>query len=145
MPVGPYSLWPESDVEVAVERLHVDRHVVRRLRAVDQHRRRRARAPCATIVATGLTVPSAFDTCADRHDPRARRQQPLELVEIELAAIVDRHHAQRARRVCSQTHLPRHDVRVVLHRRDEHLVAGLQRRAAEALRHQVDALGRALA
>ena len=62
------------DVEVAVERLHVDRHVIRRLRAVDQHRRRRARARCATISATGLIVPSAFDMCVDRDELRPRRR-----------------------------------------------------------------------
>ena len=47
MPVGPNILWPENDVEVAVERLHVDGQVRHRLRAVHQHRRaggvRRAR------------------------------------------------------------------------------------------------------
>ena len=26
MPVGPYNLWPVEHVEIAVERLHVDRH-----------------------------------------------------------------------------------------------------------------------
>ena len=45
MPVGPNILWPGERVEVAVERLHVDRHVRHRLRAVDQHRDAAARAP----------------------------------------------------------------------------------------------------
>ena len=38
MPVGPYTLWPENDVEVAIERLHVHLHVRHGLRAIDQHR-----------------------------------------------------------------------------------------------------------
>ena len=37
--------------------------------------------------------------------------------------------------------LPRHDVRVVLHRRDEHLVAGADVGVAPGARDQVDALG----
>ena len=37
--------------------------------------------------------------------------------------------------------LPRHDVRVVLHRRDQHLVAGREVGLPPAVRHQVDPLG----
>ena len=64
MPVGPYSLWPGERVEVAVERLHVDRHVRRGLRAVDQHRHARGVRHARRSRATGLMVPSAFETCA---------------------------------------------------------------------------------
>ena len=49
-------------VEVAVERLHVDRQVRRRLRAVDQHRHAARVRQCAIISRTGLIVPSAFET-----------------------------------------------------------------------------------
>ena len=35
---GPEQLVPGEGVEIAVERLHVDRHVRHGLRAVDQHR-----------------------------------------------------------------------------------------------------------
>ena len=52
----------------------------------------------------------------DRDELRARRQQPLELVEAQLAAFVDRHDAQRRARLLAEQ-LPGHDVRVVLHPR----------------------------
>ena len=89
---------------------------------------------------TGLIVPSELDTwmiatsrvrassSASNASSRARR------------ASVDRHDAQRRAGLLAQQ-LPRHDVRVVLHLRDEDLVAGLQIRAAAALRDEVDALG----
>ena len=74
MPVGPNILWPEKRVEVAAERLHVDRHV----RARPARRRRAPATPracaSATISATGLIVPSAFDTWHDRDDLRPRRR-----------------------------------------------------------------------
>ena len=64
----------------------------------------------------------------------------MERVEVEHAAVVDRDDAQpRPGALAGQ--LPRHDVRVVLHRRDEHLVAGPEVGLAPALRHQVDAFG----
>ncbi len=61
-------------------------------------------------------------------------------LENQRAAIVHRRHAQpRARQLADQ--LPRHDVRVVLHCRDEDLVTLAERRPREALRDQIDALG----
>ena len=38
MPVGPIHLMAGERVEIAVERLHVDAHVRRGLRAIEQHR-----------------------------------------------------------------------------------------------------------
>ena len=58
-------LVPGERVEIAVERLHVDRQVRHRLRAVDQHRDTAPRrGPARSSRPTGLIVPSAFDTCA---------------------------------------------------------------------------------
>ena len=82
-------------VQVAVERLHVDRHVGHGLGAVDQHQR---------AVAVGQLDhrrdrrdrPERVRHVGERHDPRPRAQQPLVFVEHHLAAVVDRRHAQSA-------------------------------------------------
>ena len=95
------------------------------------------------ISSIGLMVPSAFDTCADRHDLRARRQQRRVLVEIEFAGVVDRHDAQRRAGLLAHQ-LPRDDVRVMLQPREDDLVARPQHVPAVTLRDEVDAVGRAL-
>ena len=55
------------------------------------------------ISLTGLIVPSALETWASATHLRARRQQPLELVETQFAGVGDRHDAQAGRRVSSQS------------------------------------------
>jgi hypothetical protein len=134
-------LVPREGVEVAAERLHVHRHVRHAAcapsmrtgtpRRVGQARRSRA---------TGLMVPSAFETCVTRRASSAGRAAPRNSSIIERAGIVDRRHAQ-PRALSLAEHLPRHDVRVVLHLGDEDLVARADGAAPERLRHQVDALG----
>ena len=52
-----------EDVEVAVERLHVDAHVRDGLRAIDQHASAPWRCAISTISRAGVMVPSAFETC----------------------------------------------------------------------------------
>ena len=129
--------------EVAADRLHVDRQVRRRLGAVDEHRHaarrapaRRSRAPAGWCRARSRRA--MIDTIFVRSV-----EEPLELLEAQLAALVDRHDVQLgAGHLRDQ--LPRHDVRVVLEPGDEDLVARLEARPREALRHQVQAVGAAL-
>ena len=77
----------------------------------------------------------------ERDHARARREPPLELLAHDVAALVDRRDDQ-ARAGLLADHLPRHEVRVVLHLGDEHLVARPQPRPRVRLRHEVDRLGR---
>src|SRR5262245_19735197 len=76
----------------------------------------------------------------DRDDARARAEQFLELVEHQLAGVGDGRHAQLGTLLFAQD-LPRDDVRVMLHRRDEDLIAGLNVLAPEAGGDQVNRLG----
>jgi hypothetical protein len=65
-----------------------------------------------------------------RDDPHvAARELRVELLQRDLAAGVDLEVAQLRAALAAQ-HLPRHDVRVVLHLRDQHRVAGADVRAA---------------
>ncbi len=76
----------------------------------------------------------------DGYDSRSRSEQCLERGDVETAVVVDRRHTQlRAGLLAHQ--LPWHDVRVVFHPRDQHLVTGFQTLPAEACRDEVDGIG----
>ena len=91
--------------------------------------------------ATGLIVPSAFETCASATILRPLAEQLLERRDVERAVVANRRHDEpRARPLAEQ--LPRHDVRMVLEPRDQHLVARVEA-LAEARRDQIDRLRRA--
>ncbi len=96
----------------------------------------------AAISATGLIVPSTFETCANATSfTRPPASSCVELVERELALVGHGQVAQLGARLLAQE-LPGHDVRVVLHVRDHHLVAGRDVLAPPRVRHEVDRLGR---
>ena len=101
----------------------------------------RAPAACArrVISATGLIVPSTLRHVRERDHARARRQQPVERGEVEVRAVEHRH-GREPRAPVAADHLPRDQVRVVLHLGDEDLVARLEG-APDRLGDEVDALG----
>ena len=70
-----------------------------------------------------------------------RPQQLFEFLKHQLARVVDRRDPQ-LRALFFAQQLPRHDVRVVFHRRDQYLIAGSHVRAPVGLRYQVDGLRR---
>ena len=77
----------------------------------------------------------------ERHKAGRVGKQVLVGVEVALAAVAHRHHAQ-AHTLAAPYELPGHDVAVVLHGRDDNLVAVVEH-VAKGRRHQVDSLGRA--
>src|SRR5690606_22857640 len=69
-------------------------------------------------------------------------EQTLEGVELNFAPSIDRDHSEpRAGLLADE--LPWHDVRVVLQRGDQNLVARLESRSRVALRNEIDRFGRA--
>ena len=78
----------------------------------------------------------------DGDEFRSLVQQSVVFVQHQFAGVVHRNHAQRRALFFAQ-HLPGNDVGVMLHRRDDDLVAGADELAAVAVHHQVDAFGRA--
>ncbi len=76
---------------------------------------------------------------SDRDDPRERIEQTLQLVHAQLPGVGHGHDAQ-GRPLFLAQHLPGDDVRVVLHRRQHHLVAGVDIHAAKRLGDKVDRL-----
>ncbi len=67
-------------------------------------------------------------------------EQLFVLVEEKFALVADGHNAQHRAGLLAE-HLPGHDVRVMFHRGDNDLIAGVQVGAAPTLRDEVDALG----
>ena len=115
-------------VEVAAERLHVDGHVRNRLGAVD-HRRDPAVAGRGDEVRDRQHRAEGVGDVGEGDHARARAEQAEIGLEVDDAAPVDRHDAERGARLRGDE-LPGHDVRVMLEARDDDLVAG--RRAAGA-------------
>ena len=74
----------------------------------------------------GLAAPSSFSNSSSN----------------QLALLIDRRNPQLRALLLAQ-HLPRNDVGVVLHRRDQHFVTRADMRPAIGLRHEVDGFGRA--
>ena len=77
-----------------------------------------------------------------RHDPRAIGQQRRVGVEIQFSGVGHRDDPQPRAGLLAEG-LPRHDVRVVLHRRDDDLVAPADLRSPVRGGDEVDRLGRA--
>ena len=102
----------------------------------------RAPAPLAISRSTGSTVPRAFETCAHARIRVRAFISASTASACDFAARVDRRDDE-LRAGLLRSHLPRHDVRVMLEVGDQDLVAGDARRPREALRDQVDRLGRA--
>ena len=101
-------------------------------------RRRRARG--AAISATGLIVPSTLETWATATSFGPRASSASSSSEQE-ALVVDRHVGQLGARALREQ-LPRHEVGVVLHLRDDDQVARAHVGAAPRVGDEVDRLGR---
>src|SRR5881394_851772 len=77
-----------------------------------------------------------------RHQLRALIEQRLVLIHQQLAGIIDWNHAQPGALLFAE-HLPRDDVRVVLHGRDDDLIAGANELATITMHDEIDAFGSA--
>ena len=69
-------------------------------------------------------------------------QQLFELVELHLAPVIDRNDPQHRAFLLTE-HLPGHDVRVMLHGRNDDLISSADVRSTVGLRYKVDAFCRA--
>ena len=132
-------LVPRECVEVRADRAHVQRQVGRRLRAVDEH----ARAHPVRTRDDRLDVvdrPERVRHVHDSEQPGRARELAVERVQVEPPVVGDRHVTELGAALLRKQ-LPRHQVGVVLHLRDEHGVALAHVRAPPRVRDQVDRLG----
>ena len=137
---GPERLVAGPDVEVRVQRAQVHRHLRHRLGAVHE-RERAGGAGAARDLLDGVDRAEHVRHVPDRHQLHpALGEHGVELVERQLAALRHRQVAQPRPGLLAEE-LPGHDVRVVLHLGDEHLVAGADVAAAPGVGDEVDGLG----
>src|SRR6516162_1693252 len=96
-----------------------------------------APAACAmrTMLSTGTTAPVTLATCVTATS-LVRGEMSAVKVAMSRPPVIDRHHPQVDADAVAQE-LPRHDVGVMLHHRDENLVTRLQERVAPAVGDEV--------
>ncbi len=136
---GAVELVTGENIEVATQRLHVHRQMRHGLRAIDQHRH----AACMGKLRHARHIVDGAQYVRDMGDGQHARARPEQLrqgLQVERAVVADRRHAQFGTGGIAH-HLPGHDVGMVLHRRHQHLVAGLQARPCVALCDQIDRFG----
>ena len=107
--------------EVCAQLLEVDRETRRGLRAVEQDRDAAVVGQPDDVFHRGMGADGVGDV-GTRDDLRALREQRLVGLEIEGARVVDRDHAKLCPLFEAQL-LPGNEVRVVLERAHDHLVA----------------------
>jgi hypothetical protein len=136
-------LVPGEHQEVHTGVLHVDRHLRHGLRGVHEHQR-------THLVRTAGDLRDRVDGAEHVRDPGQRDHlgalvdQLVDVRQVELAVVGEAEPPQRRTGALGEE-LPRHDVRVVLHLGDQHLVAlaHAERPAGpgERVGDQVDRLG----
>ena len=109
-----------------------------RLGAIEQDEGPRLVGPTGHV-GHGINGAEDVRDVGESHEPGARREQATEGILVEHALA---HHGNGLHHRASlpADHLPRDEVRVVLHLRDQDLVAGLEGQGERA-RHDVDAVG----
>ncbi len=143
MPVGPHILWPVKATKSAWRACTSSGMCGAAWEASMQ-----TRAPTSwarrMIVSTGLTVPRMLDTSTKGDDLRLLGDDLLDVRQVEPAVVREAEPLQLRARALRQQ-LPRHDVGVVLHLRDDDLglvvhPVGLVG-PAQHVRHEVQRLG----
>lgn len=127
-------------IEVAIERRHVDSAVHDPLTTVDEYRHALAVRRIDDRAQVGPR-PEHVRRLRNAYDARAGIDQFVEPAGFERSGIVERKHSQ-LRPLALAEHLPRNDVRMVLHLGRNHVVALSDEMPAEAVRDQIDRGGR---
>ena len=138
---GGEHLVTRERVEVAVEQLHVDVEVRRGLRAVHHDGGAHGVRQPGELRRRVHGAERVRDE-GEGHDLGAPLQGPAEIRQIDPPVVRELDHPQRGTLLLTQD-LPRHEVRVVVHRRHHHGVARAHVGAAVGARDQVQGLGRA--
>ena len=135
-------LVPREGVEVGAERRHVDREVRRRLGAVEEDPGPR-RLGALDDLRDGVDRAEHVRDVGERHEPRPPREEALERLEVE-RPLVGHGHVPEAELPLAGEQDPGHQVRVVLHLRQEDLVPRDERAPRPRVDDDVDRLRRPL-
>ena len=137
---GPSILWRRNNRSRS-------RAPVRPRACAEPPARRRA-APGRHALGDRNELLDRYDRAERIRDVSKRQQfrpwtdQLFERLEVDFTGLRDRDDLERRARLLAQQ-LPGHDVRVMLERGNQNLIAGLKLRSCKALRDEVDAFGRA--
>ena len=136
-PARPAHLVAGDREEVAVERLHVDAHVRRRLRRVADEDRALVVRPAHERAEVGDRAERVRDEVRRDDLHVAVPRDLVETGEVDVALVVEREHPELGA-VAPRDVLPRDEVRVVLELRDDDGVAGPEVVAAPRVRDEVE-------
>ena len=139
---GPIQLVRAEDIEVAVERPHIDMRMHRRLTAIEQHRHALAMRQLHDLGGRGHGAEHVRHM-REGDELRLRPDEAGEVIDIQRAVIADARPFQHRALPLAQE-VPRHDVGVMLHLGEHDLIARLDQGAEETLSHQVERLGAAM-
>ena len=129
--------------EIATDLLHIQRTMCPALCAASTSVVTPSLRARAQSSATGLIVPSELEMCVKANSFTSRGEQLIQPAQIEQAVVAGHRQISELRAGAFGQQLPRHDVAVMLHFREQDFVAGFDVLAAPGLRDQVDAFGRA--
>ena len=132
---------PEKLVAGQSQEVDLGRHDIRRqmrhgLRPIDQDQSPDLMRPSREFF-DRVNRPEHVGHPRHRDQLRLASEELIEPIEIESAISSQRQPAKRCP-AFGTDELPRNDVRMMLHLRDEHFIAGLQELAAPGARHEVD-------
>ncbi len=138
----PANFVAGKNQKIAADLLHVQRQMPGALGGVHQ----RGHAQLARAFAQfrhGIHRSQRIGDVREREQFHVPGEQSIQLAQIQQALVAGDRQINQLRARAFREQLPRHEVAVVLHFREQNLVAGLDVLAAPRLRHEIDALGRA--
>ena len=135
---GPAHLVTGKGEEIAAQRLNIHRHVPGALRGVNQGNGP-DRLGGVNEVGGGIDRPQRVGDVDEGKELHLGREKFPETLHGQLVTVVDREKTELRAGLPGED-LPRHEIAVVLHLREEDDVALAEKRAAPGLRHEVNRL-----
>ncbi|QTK78267.1 hypothetical protein AT6N2_C0356 [Agrobacterium tumefaciens] len=137
---GTIKLVAGHHIPVAIDIAHIHRHVNRALRAINKHRNAALMRDAAYFLDRNDGA-ERIRHMGDGNELGAFRQALFESLDMKRAVIIDGHPNELGALPFADE-MPRHDVGVVLHDRDDDLVALADLGHAVAIGNRIDRLGR---
>ncbi len=135
---GAAELMGTAHQEIRAELLHVYRQVRQALAGIHQHQST-GRVGQGRHLGDRVEAAEGVAHLHKAHEPSALSELAAQVVQIQLTGVSEAGVAQHTAGAIGQQ-LPGHQVAVVLHHREQHLITGAQVRLTPAAGHQVDRL-----
>ncbi len=136
---GAIGLVAGEDIEIRIERLHINGHVNGGLAAIDQHGNAAGMGELDDFL-DGNNGAQRVRHVGDGDDLGARAEELFEFVEEEIAIVIDGGPFDDGAAALA-VEMPGHDVGMVLEDGEDDLIALVDHQAAKALGHEIDGFG----